>query len=411
MEARPEPEETLAGDLSAGPTDNEGRSSSPVAGTPPRAEDLLQTGTSPERAGAPEDRTSPAFGPQRLLRRGAFSNEKLNSLIEACIAEAAPDAPLEKASYVAEMLATALRLLRDDASEVDLKLTLAALKELRYTGRVFAPYRAVRRVTIFGTARVEESSPVYQQARAFARKAVERGWMVITGGGPGVMAAGNEGAGASASFGLRIRLPSEPGANKTILGDPKLVNYKYFFSRKVAFVKESHAFVLLPGGYGTLDEMFELLTLMQTGRSDPHPIVLLEPKGDTYWDGWREFVEQHVLSRGFIDREDLELMDVTEDIDEAVELIDRFYAVYHSQRFVDGKLVLRLNRPLPPSYLAELSEKYASILREGKIESVPPHPREVEEGDAPELPRIAMDFDRKSFSKLRRLIDDLNRAS
>lgn len=345
-----------------------------------------------------------------LLQRGAFSDDAINEAIEECVAVAGADASSEKAALIAEMVATSLRLLRDDAPLGDVKLILAALKELRYTARVFGPYRSMRRVAIFGTARVGEDSPIYRQAHEFARKVAERGWMVITGGGPGVMAAGNEGAGAEASFGLRIRLPSEPGANRAIVGDPKLVNYKYFFSRKVAFVKEAHAFVLLPGGLGTLDETFELLTLMQTGRSDPHPVVLLEPEGDTYWDGWRAFMERHVLTRGFIDDEDLELMDVTEDLDHAISLIERFYAVYHSQRFVDGRLVLRLNRPVPHYYLEELSEKYASILTKGAIESVPPHPEEVEDGDSVDLPRVALWFDRRSFSVLRRLIDDLNRA-
>ncbi len=345
-----------------------------------------------------------------ILRRGAFSDPSINRAIEDCVRAIAAGADPEKASLVAEMIATSLRLLRDDAPLGDLKLILSALKELRYTARVFAPYRGVKRVAIFGSARISEESPVYLQAREFARKIVAKGWMVITGGGPGVMAAGNEGAGAAASFGLRIRLPSEPGANRAILGDPKLVNYKYFFSRKIAFMKESHAFVLLPGGFGTLDETFELLTLMQTGRSDPHPVVLLEPKDDTYWDGWRNFIEGHVLTRGLIDEEDLDLMDVTEDVDHAVSIIERFYRVYNSQRFVDGRLVLRLNRPVPTSYLEELSEKYASILTSGKIEAVPPHPDEIEDNDLVELPRIALWFDRRSFSTLRRLIDDLNNA-
>ncbi|MER3521029.1 MAG: TIGR00730 family Rossman fold protein [Acidimicrobiia bacterium] len=345
-----------------------------------------------------------------LLRRGAFADSSINDAIEHCVSLAAPDAPSEKASLAAEMVATALRLLRDDAPTGDIKLILSALKELRYTARVFAPYRQVRRVAIFGSARAPENSPVYKQAKEFARKIAGRGWMVITGGGPGVMAAGNEGAGARASFGLRIRLPSEPGANKTILGDPKLVNYKYFFSRKVAFVKESHAFVLLPGGFGTLDETFELLTLMQTGRSDPHPVVLLEPTEDTYWNGWRTFLEQHVLSRGYIDKSDLELMDVTEDVDRAVEIIERFYSVYHSQRFVDGRLVLRLRRLIPEEYLEYLTEKYSPIITEGRIEAVPPYPEEIEDNDEVDLPRIALWFDRRSFSQLRRLIDDINGA-
>lgn len=359
----------------------------------------------------PSNRDNDAhFLEQHLLVRGAFADPRLNDLIEDLVRMARKEPDLQAASLTAELIAAALRMYRDEAPIPDLKLVLAAVKELRYTTRIFKPYRDIKKVAIFGSARARESDPEYALAKEFASRIVARGWMVITGAGPGIMAAGNEGAGARQSFGLRIRLPSEPGANRTILGDPKLVNYKYFFPRKVAFVKEAEAFVLMPGGFGTLDEAFELLTLMQTGRSDMHPIVLLEPPGSSYWTRWRQFLEEELATRGYIDMQDLDLADRATDAAQAVEIIERFYRVYHSQRYVNGKLVIRLNRPVPSRYLAELSRKYSSILRKGAIESTGPTPEEVEDGDFLDLPRIAMWFDRKSFSKLRALIDDLNRA-
>ena len=233
--------------------------------------------------------------------------------------------------------------------------------------------------------------------------------MVITGAGPGVMEAGHEGAGAERSFGAAIRLPMEAEPNTFIEGDPKLINFKYFFTRKVTFLKESDAFALLPGGFGTLDETFELLTLMQTGKSDLHPIVLLEVPGGSYWRDWLQFLAGDLAGRDLISEDDLRLVKYTADIDEAVDEICSFYNNYHSQRYVDGTMVLRVQRIPPADALDRLAFLFADILRTPSIRSVEPSAQEVADGDALQVQRLALDFNQASFARLRLLIDELNR--
>src|SRR2546425_7847667 len=246
-----------------------------------------------------------------------------------------------------EMIKTCFRLDRDRSDRGEMKLVNAALKEFAYAFKGFKGYKSYRKVGIFVSARTVPQDPAYEVARHFAAAMAAKNWMVITGAGPGIMAAGHEGAGAERSFGAAIRLPMESEPNLFIEGDAKLINFKYFFTRKVTFLKESDAFVLLPGGFGTLDEAFELLTLMQTGKSHLHPIVLLDQPGGAYWTEWLRFIDDHLLARGLISREDMFLLRRTETVDEAVDEITRFYANYQSQRYVDGRLVLRLLR-LPP---------------------------------------------------------------
>jgi uncharacterized protein (TIGR00730 family) len=290
-----------------------------------------------------------------------------------------------------------------------MKLVNAALKEFVYSFRVFKEYRGYRKVSIFGSARSTGDDPNYDHTRRFAKAIAERGWMVITGAGPGIMAAGHEGAGAELSFGAAIRLPMESEANEFIEGNPKLINFKYFFTRKVTFLKESDAFVMLPGGFGTLDEAYELLTLMQTGKSDLHPIVLLEVEGGTYWQEWLRFTHTQLADRGLISVDDLHLVRCAEDITEAVDEITSFYNNYHSMRYVDGKLVLRLKRLPPPEALHELASTYSDILRKRTLEAVEPTPQEVADNDALDQRRILLDFRRNNFGRLRLLIDELNR--
>src|SRR3989441_12159732 len=246
-----------------------------------------------------------------------------------------------------EMIKTCFRLDRDRSDRGEMKVVNAALKEFAYAFKVFKGYKSYRKVGIFGSARTVPRDQAYEVDRHFQAAMAAKTWMVITGAGPGIMAAGNEGAGAERSFGAAIRLPMESEPNLFIEGDAKLINFKYFFTRKVTFLKESDAFVLLPGGFGTLDEAFELLTLMQTGKSHLHPIVLLDQPGGAYWTEWLRFIDDHLLARGLISREDMFLLRRTETVDEAVDEITRFYANYQSQRYVDGRLVLRLLR-LPP---------------------------------------------------------------
>jgi uncharacterized protein (TIGR00730 family) len=283
------------------------------------------------------------------------------------------------------------------------------LKEFVYSFKVFKGYKEYRKVSIFGSARSTLDDPNYEHTRRFAAAMAERGWMVITGAGPGIMAAGHEGAGAERSFGAAIRLPMEAEPNEFIEGDPKLINFKYFFTRKVTFLKESDAFVLLPGGFGTLDETYELLTLMQTGKSDLHPVVLLEVPGGTYWKDWLEFVARDLAGRSLISEEDLHLVKYTTDIGEAVEEICRFYNNYHSQRYVDGIMVLRLQRLPPQDVLDKLALSFADILRSPSIRPVEPSPQELADADALEVKRLALDYNQASFGRLRLLIDELNR--
>src|SRR3990172_8876397 len=258
------------------------------------------------------------------------------------------------ADLLTEMLTACFRINREGSDRGEMKLVNSALKEFAYAFKVFREYRGVRKLSIFGSSRLTSEDPNYDHAREFAATMAARGWMVITGAGPGIMEAGHQGGGASQSFGANIRLPlNEP--NVVIDGDPKLINFKYFFTRKVTFLKESHAFVLFPGGFGTLGEAFELFTLMQTGKSDLHPVVLLEAPGGSYWADWRRFIDEHLASRGLISSEDLDLLLITDSIEAAVAEIEGFYRNYQSQRYVDGTLVLRLLRLPPPPELDRLA--------------------------------------------------------
>jgi uncharacterized protein (TIGR00730 family) len=309
---------------------------------------------------------------------------------------------------LARLLATVADLAHDDTDRLDLKITAAALTEMRDAFRIFAPYREVPKVTIFGSARTLPDAPLYLQTHHAAQALAERGWMVITGGGPGIMAAGLEGAGRDMSFGINIRLPFEQGANEFIAADPKLVEMKYFFTRKLMLMKESDGFIVLPGGFGTLDESFELLTLIQTGKAEPSPIVLLEVPGGTYWHHWEEFVRKEVASRGLINEDDLVLYRITDDVDAAVHEVTGFYRNYHSRRFVGDLLVIRLRAVPTDAELAALNEEFADIVVSGRIEHVDPLPPEVHGNDHLELARIAFRFDRIHHGRLRSLIDRLN---
>ncbi len=340
------------------------------------------------------------------LPRYRTGDPDLDRAVAELVEEAGAD---PNSDLVFEMVVSALRLARDAADRGDLKVANGALKELRYAFSVFAPYRAERKVAIFGSARTEPDDPLYDQARRLAAALAERDWMVITGAGPGIMEAGLEGAGPEQSFGVSIRLPFEATTSQFIAGDPKLINFRYFFTRKLSFVKESHGFVLLPGGFGTLDEAFELLTLVQTGKTQPAPIVLLDVPDGTYWQSWQGFVETELTSRGYVGKDDLDLVRVTDDVDAAVDEITGFYANYHSQRFVGGKLVIRLQRAPAPTELAALSEEFADIIVRGDgIRTIDATPTEIADDDHVDLDRVVFRFDRRNHARLRRLIDRLN---
>ena len=312
------------------------------------------------------------------------------------------------ADLIFELIASAVRLARDGASRGDLKVANTTLKELRYAFYVFAPYRAARKASIFGSARTGPDDPLYDQARRLAAALAEREWMIITGAGPGIMTAGIEGAGVENAFGVTIRLPFEATTSEFLEGDPKLVNFRYFFTRKLTFVKESDGFALLPGGYGTLDEAFETLTLIQTGKAQPAPIVLLDVPGGTYWKHWLKFVEAELAERAYISPEDLKLVYVTDDVDAAVDELTGFYANYHSLRFVEGELVLRMHHAPDTDQLAALNAEFAHIVVRGEIRTIGPTPVEQADNDFPELERVTFRFNRRSWSRLRMLIDALN---
>ena len=312
---------------------------------------------------------------------------------------------------VLEILRTVVGLSDDDTERLDLKITDSALKEMRKAFQVFAPYRHVPKVTMFGSARTLPEDPLYAQARDLATTLAERGWMVVTGAGPGIMAAGMEGAGPEMSFGVSIILPFEENANEFIAHDPKLVEMKYFFTRKLMLVKESDGFVVLPGGFGTLDEAFELLTLLQTGKADPAPIVLLEVPGGSYWQAWEHFVKDEVARRGLISPEDLCLYRITDDATVAMEEIVGFYRNYHSRRFVGDTLVLRIKQVPSDDDLARINDEFADICLSGRIELTEPLPAEVSSRDHLELARLKFHFNVLHQARLRQLIDALNRLA
>jgi hypothetical protein len=303
-------------------------------------------------------------------------------------------------------MVTGVHLLRDQTSRAELKLVNSALKELRHAFRVFKPYSQLRKVAVFGSARTDLDHPDWIHAHAFAERIVRAGWMVITGAGGGIMSAAQGGAGREASFGVNIRLPFEQEANEVIAGDRKLINFRYFFTRKVVFVKEAHAIALFPGGFGTHDEGFEALTLIQTGKSEMVPIVFVDAPGGRYWRDWLEYVETHLAERGLIAPEDLNLFRVADSVDEAVDEIERFYRNYHSSRYVDGRLILRLHVAPSDENLEALNDEFSDLLESGKIERT--DVLSGEEGETAHLPRLRLHFNRKAVGRLRSLIDRLN---
>lgn len=312
---------------------------------------------------------------------------------------------------ISEISTTAQQMADDLTSIGDLKVASTALAEMRQAFRMFSTYRTVRKVSAFGSARTQEDDPTFHVAECFARSIADAGFMVITGAGPGIMEACQRGAGRNKSFGINISLPFEQGANRVIEGDEKLISFRYFFTRKLFFIKEADAVVLFPGGFGTHDEGFEVLTLLQTGKCQPLPLVFLDKPRGTYWKTWNRYVEDHLLRQGLISREDLALYRVTDCIHTAVDEITRFYRVFHSARYVRDTLVLRVNYELNNSYVADLADEFADIVTEPGIEQRKPFSVERDEPDIWHLPRLALRFNRSNFGRLRRLIDRINEAT
>lgn len=309
--------------------------------------------------------------------------------------------------WIGRSLTTLITLSKHDTDRLDWKIISNALRDMERGLEMFQTYRHVRKVSIFGSARTPHDRPEYELARDFARRLVEYGFMVITGAGGGIMEAGNEGAGADRSFGLNIQLPFEQSSNPYIAGDDKLADFKYFFTRKLFFLKESDAIALFPGGFGTMDEAFETLTLIQTGKYGPAPLVLIDRPGGDYWYGWQEYLKNCLLKNQTIAEEDLSLYTITDSAEAACQAVRDFYRVYHSSRYVGDRLVMRLKCPLSDDTVELLNRDYADILTQGRIERSVALPQEI--GDETEsLPRLVMHFNQKNFGRLHQLIRQLN---
>jgi uncharacterized protein (TIGR00730 family) len=312
---------------------------------------------------------------------------------------------------VQQIRETADKLIRDGASRGDVKLLSTALKELRYSFKVFTSFRNKRKVTVFGSARLPQSHPAYQQAVDFSSRIAQAGYMVITGAASGIMEAGHVGAGRDNSIGVNILLPFEQEANPIIRGDLKLMHLKYFFTRKLLFVKEADAVALFPGGFGTQDECWEVLTLVQTGKSHLFPIVMVDEPGGDYWKQWHRYVQDVLLGRDLISPADMSLFKVTDSAEEAVAEVLQFYRVYHSMRYVRGELVLRLKHWLPDQLLERIRQEFAGILVGGTFEQTTALPEEANDLLVAQLPRLKFHFDRHNLGRLRQLIDVINREA
>lgn len=336
-------------------------------------------------------------------RTGGDVDREIDTLIEIA-------GNIEYPELIREMIIAALKAGREKNDRAHLRLMNSTMKEMRFTGKIFGPYSGVRKVTVFGSARTKPDEPIYEMARRFGEKLAGAGYMVITGAGGGIMQAVNEGAGPDKSFGVNILLPFEQKPNPVLKGNPRLITYKYFFNRKVAFLKEADAVALFPGGFGTQDEAMETLTLLQNGKHTPLPLVLIDEPGGTYWSRWLRFFREELLSEGYISECDFNLFERVDSISEAVERINLFYKRYHSLRYINGTLIIRMVSDLDPSAIAELNKRFSDIIMpDGKISPSEPLPEEEDEPEIAHLPRLAIDFNLSDFGKLRILIDAINR--
>lgn len=333
-------------------------------------------------------------------------NPKLDTLIHELVHEAGVGS---HGDIVEEMIVSAIKVYTDNMNRGDIKIINTAIKELRQSLKSFSPYRAIRKVAVFGSARTPKSSPDYQLAEKFSKAMVQKGWMVITGAASGIMQAGNEGAGRKNSFGLNIQLPFEQQANPVMLKDEKLMTFKYFFTRKLMFLRESHATLLCPGGFGTHDEGFETLTLVQTGKTEPRPVVCLDAPGSSYWQDFLVFLKKQLVRQQMIHGDDVDIMYFTQDPTDAVNHIVDFYKMYHSMRFIRGQLVLRIEDPLTEEQIDVLNEEFKHIVKKGKIiQSLKPFEDERNVPYTFHLTRLAFNFKRECYPGLKKMIHRIN---
>lgn len=333
------------------------------------------------------------------------SNEPIDHTVNRLLEESGG---IHHPSVIKEMILAILKIGQDVDYLADLKLINRTLREMRYTAKVFGPYRHRKKVTIFGSARTEITDEMYQKCLRFSRSLAENNYMVITGGGPGIMQAGNEGAGSENSFAVNIRLPFEQKPNPVMYRNPRLVTYKYFFNRKVAFVKEADAIVVFPGGFGTLDEAMEVFTLIQTGKTSPKPLILMDDQ-EGYWENFIEFVKESLLVNGFISGEDFSLFTITKNEDEALEVINTFYSNYHSLRFIENRLIIRLLKSPSNEQIGVLAREFPELIKNGdRIHCCEAFPEENDEPDLAYLPRISLLFDHHHYGLLMAFIHRLN---
>lgn len=332
-----------------------------------------------------------------------------NKSLQAEIAELIEQLPEAKyGKFIERSLASLVRIAGEEIERLDWKIVTSCLEDMERAFRIFYPYRHVRKITVFGSARIQADTPEYRLAVDFARRVTELGFMVMTGAGGGIMQAGNEGAGAERSFGLNIQLPFEQGANPYIEGDRKLINFKYFFTRKLFFLRESDAIALFPGGFGTLDETFECITLSQTGKFGPMPVVLLDIPGGDYWQDLNTFIHKQLLRRGLISPDDTSLYTIADNLDIACATITSFYGVYHSSRYVKDQFIIRLKTELSDAAIHYLNENFSDILVKGKIEKSQAFPQEASDDETLDLPRLVLYFNQRDLGRLYQMIATIN---
>jgi uncharacterized protein (TIGR00730 family) len=314
----------------------------------------------------------------------------------------------KSAALIEEMITTALKMGRDEMSVADLKLINRSVKEMRSAAKIFAPFKHLRKVAVFGSARTQSDSADDKLATDFGCEMVRQAFMLITGGSDGIMGAVQRGAGHAHTFGLNIRLPSEQRVNEVVEDDSKLITLNYFFTRKLSFVKEAHAFALFPGGFGTLDEAFEVLTLMQTSKARIVPVVLLDHPHGKYWETWMEFLTERLLKFGFISTEDFAFFKIKHHAQEAASEITQFYKVFHSARWLGERFVIRLNRRLSTNTIVDLNKQFADIVRTGQIVQRAALAKEKNDSETRHLPQLIFTPFRTRFGRFRQLIDTIN---
>ncbi|NOR50345.1 MAG: TIGR00730 family Rossman fold protein [Desulfuromonadales bacterium] len=338
-----------------------------------------------------------------------ISLKKTNGSLDNLINEILSMADVHHPKIIREMVLSALKTGQESDYLADLKMLRSTMNEMRSTTKMFSPYRERKKVTIFGSARTQPHEESYKKCVIFSRQLVRLGYMVITGGGPGIMQAGNEGAGAENSFAVNIRLPFEQGTNPVMENSGRSITYQYFFTRKVAFLKEADAIALFPGGFGTMDEAMETLTLVQTGKNPPVPLVLIDDDDGGYWEPWLDFMKDVLLKRGLIAGEDFSLFTITRDPFEAAQVIHDFYRVYHSSRWVGSTFVLRLNKSLSMENLATLEDEFSEIIEPGsRLELRDALPEELDQPDLVDLPRLVFQFNRRNYGLLKAFLRRLN---